>query len=106
MNTDTLTHPTVKAAIDALQAGNKVDWAALFVERAELFDDGHPRDLHKFTSEALGQERFTSIDTVDSGGLALTGHFHSDRWGDFRTYFRFQLDAAGKITRLDIGQAG
>jgi len=28
-----------------------------------------------------------------------------DRWGDFQTYFRFQLSPAGKINRLDIGQA-
>ena len=55
MNTEKLTNPTVRAAIEALQKG--------------------------------------------------TGHFHSDQWGDFPTYFRFRLNAAGKIERLDIGQA-
>src|ERR1700730_16880941 len=52
-----------------------------------------------------GHERFTSIDRVENNGLDLTGAFHSDRWGDFQTYFRFQLSHAGKISRLDIGQA-
>ena len=39
-------------------------------------------------------------------GLDVIGAFHSDTWGDFRTYFRFRLSPAGKIDRLDIGQAG
>jgi hypothetical protein len=106
MNTDTLTNPTVKAAIDALQKGDKKAWAALFAKDAELYDDGHPRSLALFTEQALGHERFTSIDRVDQGGLELTGAFHSDTWGDFRTYFRFRLSAVGTIERLDIGQAG
>jgi hypothetical protein len=105
MNTDKLTNPTVKAAIEALQAGDRHKWAALFAADARLYDDGAPRDLNKFNEEALGHERFSSIDRVENDSLDLTGHFHSDQWGDFKTYFRFRLNAAGKIERLDIGQA-
>jgi len=47
----------------------------------------------------------SSIDRVEKNGLDLSGSFHSDEWGDFRTYFRFQLSSAGKINRMDIGQA-
>jgi len=53
----------------------------------------------------LGHERFTTIDRVENGGLDLIGAFHSDKWGNFRAYFRFQLSSTGKIKRLDIGQA-
>jgi hypothetical protein len=105
VKTDALIHPTVKAAIDALQQGDAPAWLALFEEGAKLYDDGSPRSLEKFTRDALGHERFTSIDRVENGGLDLTGHFHSDEWGDFRTYFRFSLSASGKIQRLDIGLA-
>ena len=105
MNTDKLTNPTVKAAIDALQKGDQKAWLSLFEVDAKLFDDGSPRSLEKFTQEALGRERFTSIERVENHGLYLTGDFHSEQWGDFRTYFRFQLSATGKIKRLDIGQA-
>ena len=105
MNTDLLTNPTVKAVVDALQRGDRHAWSALFEADAELYDDGTPRSLEEFTRDALGHERFTSIDSVKNQGLDLVGHFHSDRWGDFRTYFRFQLSASGQITRLDIGQA-
>ena len=47
----------------------------------------------------------SSIDRVENNGLDLTGAFHSDEWGDFRTYFKFQLSPGRKIERLDIGQA-
>ena len=101
-----LTNSTVRAAIEALQKGDKEAWASLFERDATLLDDGKPRSLARFTREALGHERFTSIDLVENQGLDLTGGFHSDKWGDFRTYFRFQLSPSGKIKRLDIGQAG
>ena len=105
MITDVLTNATVKAAIDALQKGDRRAWAALFEPDAKLCDDGNPRSLQKFIDDALGHERFTSIERVENHGLDVIGAFHSDTWGDFRTYFRFQLSPAGKIKRLDIGQA-
>jgi len=62
-------------------------------------------NFRKFFEAALGHERFTSIDKVENNGLSLFGKFHSDRWGNFKTYFKFSLTADGKIERLDIGQA-
>jgi hypothetical protein len=103
--TDALTNPTVKAAIEALQKGDRERWLALFEPDAKLYDDGAPRSLDKFTRDALGHERFTSIDRLENDGLDLIGGFHSDQWGHFRTYFKFQLSPSGKIKRLDIGQA-
>jgi hypothetical protein len=105
MDLSRLTNPTVRAAIEALQRGDSDRWVAQFDAGAELYDDGSPRNLQRFTKEALGHERFTSVDRVENHGLDVTGDFHSDQWGDFRTYFRFQLSPAGKIKRLDIGQA-
>ena len=105
MITDAIENPTVKAAIDALQNGDRGAWSALFDPAATLYDDGSRRSLEQFTRDALGHERFTSIDSVRNHGLEVIGAFHSDKWGDFRTYFKFQLSARGTITRLDIGQA-
>ena len=104
LNTDMLSNATVKAAVEALQKGDKEAWASLFERDATLYDDEKPRSLKRFTEDALGHERFTQIDSVENHGLDLTGGFHSDRWGLFRTYFRFQLSPGGKIKRLDIGQ--
>ena len=78
--------------------------AAAFSASPQLFDDGSPRDFAEFTN-AIGTERFVTIDKVEDGGRAVYGQFHSDKWGDFRTYFRFTPGADGRFTRLDIGQA-
>jgi hypothetical protein len=45
MKTDALTNPTVKAAIEALQSGDRKAWSALFEPDAELRNDGNPRSL-------------------------------------------------------------
>jgi hypothetical protein len=105
MDADELTNPAVRAVIEALQRGDKTAWSSLFEPDATLYDDGSPRSLAKFTRDSVGHERFTCIDHVDNRGLDLTGTFHSDQWGSFRTYFRFQLSPSGKVKRLDIGQA-
>jgi len=106
VNTAGITNPIVRSAIDALQKGDMQTWHALFTPDAELFDDGKPRNLTQFSTEAMGHERFLSIDHVSDNSLLIEGEFHSDTWGEFRTYFRFVLNHSGKITRLDIGQAG
>ena len=105
MKTSVLTNRIVKAAIEALENGDRNTWSALFEPDAELYDDGSPRSLEEFNRDALGHERFISIDRVENNGLNLIGAFHSDRWGDFQTCFRFQVSPGGKINRLEIGQA-
>ncbi len=105
MQTDKLTNKTVRAAIQALTDGNADSWFALFTNNAELYDDGNRMNFRDFFNKALGHERFTSIDKVEHDGLHVYGHFHSDQWGDFKTYFKFHINPEGRISRLDIGQA-
>jgi hypothetical protein len=104
MNLEKLTSPRVREAIEALQAGDKASWLALFAVDATLTDDGKPRSFTDFSDDAVGHERFTSIDRVDNDGFDVYGRFHSDRWGDFAAYFKFHLGPDGKFARLDIGQ--
>lgn len=105
MDTSGLTNKTVKNAFNAWQDGDQKRWLSFFTDDAQLFDDGNPRDFQSFSTEAIGHERFTSIDKVENDGTHIFGQFHSDQWGDFKTYFKFHLDEDGKIYRLDIGQA-
>lgn len=105
MQTEQLTHTTVKAAFTAWQAGNSKEWLAFFTDDAMLLDDGHTRDFKKFSTEAIGHERFTSIDKVENNGMTIYGQFHSDQWGDFKTYFKFRINSRGKFDQLEIGQA-
>jgi hypothetical protein len=69
-----------------------------------MVDWGSPRDFAGFSDDAVGHERFTSIDRVDNNGLNVYGSFHSGRWGDFKTCFKFHPGSGGKFVRLDIGQ--
>jgi hypothetical protein len=99
-----LTDLNVRGAIAALQAGNKMKWLAFFSADAKMTDDGSPRSFTEFSDDALGHERFTSIDRVENNGLDVYVLFHSNRWGDFKTYFKFHPGSDEKFTRLDIGQ--
>ena len=103
LQTNLLIIPTVKAAIDAFQSADKARWRRLFVSKAELYDDGSPSDLKCFTREALGHQRFLSIDRVANNGLYVEGDFYSQETGNSRVYFNFELNSSGRIRRLDIG---
>jgi len=105
METSKLTNKTVKAAFDAWQKGDSQTFLSFFTTDAKLYDDGNPRNFQAFVKDACGQERFTSIDKVENNGLDIYGNFHTESWGDFKTYFKFRIVAGGKINRLDIGQA-
>jgi hypothetical protein len=105
MNTTILTNHVVKDAFNAWQQGDSKLWLSHFTEDAKLLDDGHLRDFKKFSTEAIGHERFTSIDKVENNNLSIYGKFHSDTWGDFKTYFKFHINEQGKIYKLEIGQA-
>jgi hypothetical protein len=97
-------YPTVKAAVEALQYADKAAWNRLFTSEAELYDDGSPRGPKNFTQEVFGREYFVCIDKIANNGLYIEGVLHSSKRGDFRTYFNFELNDAGRIVRLDIGQ--
>jgi len=105
METNKISNKIVKAAVEAWQQGNSALWLSFFTEDAKLFDDGNIRDFKKFSIEAIGHERFTSFDRVEDNGLSIYGQFHSDIWGDFKTYFKFFIDKEGRIYQLTIGQA-
>jgi hypothetical protein len=102
--TNLLIIPTVKSAVEALQNADKAAWTLLFASKAVLYDDGSPRNLKRFTLESFGSVRFICIDRVANNGLYIEGDFHSDEWGNFRTYFNFELNDSGRIVRLDIGK--
>ncbi len=104
MDTSKLKNTVVHAALDAWQKGDSALWLSYFTPDAKLLDDGHSRDFRKFSTEAIGHERFTSIDKVEDNGLSVYGKFHSDTWGDFNTYFKFHINGDGKIYKLEIGQ--
>lgn len=104
MDTSKLTRSTVKAAFDAWQNGDAKTFLSYFTADATLTDDGKPRNFQSFVKDACGTERFTSINKVENNERAIYGHFHTESWGDFNTYFKFDINEEGKVYQLDIGQ--
>lgn len=105
MDTSKLTNETVKKAFNAWQSGDGKTFLSFFTVDARLYDDGSPRNLQNFVKEACGYEKFTTIEKVSNDGKHIIGNFHTESWGDFKTYFKFKVDEKGKFDRLDIGQA-
>ena len=105
MDINKITNSVAKSAVEAWQQGNSKLWLSFFIDDAKLLDDGYVRNFKKFSTEAIGHERFTSIDKVEDNGTSVYGQFHSDTWGDFKTYFKFHINQDGKIDQLEIGQA-
>jgi hypothetical protein len=107
MNTDSLQHPLVRAAIIALNGRDRTAWLILFSADALLTDDGNSQDLVPWSdNELFGADhgQLTTVTRQEDGGLSIYGNFHSSRWGDFNTFMRFQVQD-GKIVRLDVGQS-
>ncbi|MGC4041397.1 MAG: hypothetical protein QM710_11595 [Flavobacterium sp.] len=106
MDTEKLTNSTVKKAVEALSENDKKAWFSLFESNAVFTDDGNAQDFHDFFEHAFThKERFLSITKVENDGKDVYGNFFAGQWGSFNVYFKFQVNANGKISRLDIGQA-
>ncbi|MBO0355593.1 hypothetical protein J0656_16360 [Muricauda ruestringensis] len=102
---DIITNETVRGAITALQDKDPKKWSSYFTTDAKMTDDGNPRNLWSFSRNAVGEEWFTEIHRVENDGKDIYGHLTTKQWGAFNVYFKFHVDADGKIYQLDIGQA-
>ena len=106
MNPDQLHNPIVKAAVTALHAGDRSAWLGLFAPHAVLTDDGNKRNFIEWSDSELfgkGNGRIINIESEEANGLSINTLFHSTVWGEFRTFWNFELEG-DKISRLDVGQ--
>lgn len=97
-------NPVVRSAILALNARDKKRWFELFSKPA-FTDDGIQHDFVKWCEEELfGSARayIISVDKVEDGGLTFYARYHSDKWGDFQTFWKFVVKD-GKVAKLDVG---
>jgi hypothetical protein len=94
----------VRSAIVALNDRDEERWFGLFSKPA-FTDDGNQHDFVKWCEgELFGSARawIISIDRVEDGGLTFYAKYHSDKWGDFQTFWKFVVEK-GRITKLDVG---
>ena len=97
--------PVVRSAVEALNGRDRKRWFGLFSGMAKFSDDGIPRDLERWCDDELFGSAIAyiiSIDKVEKGGLTFYARYHSDKWGDFQTFWKFAIEG-GKISRLDVG---
>jgi len=102
---DAIDNPVVISAIAALNGRDKKRWFELFTKKPGFSDDGIPRDLVEWCEEELFGSSLVyiiSIDKAEAGGLTFYARYHSDKWGDFKTFWRFTLQD-GRISKLDVG---
>lgn len=105
MDFSKLTNPTVKSAIEALQANDLKVWYSYFANDAVFTDDGRTLGFKSFFDNAFDKkEKFISIDKVENDGKNIYGNFYAGQWGTFTVFFKFTVNEEGKISRLDIGQ--
>lgn len=106
MTIDELSHPIVKAALTAVNQNDRAAWQALFTPNATLTDDGNPRPYMKWADTEIfgkGNGRISTIDSEEAGGLTVNAVFHSAVWGEFKTFWNFEVQDS-QISRLDVGQ--
>ena len=98
-------NPIVKSAIEAINRRNKKQWYKSFSDNPALIDDGNPQDFIEWCEKELfgsSLSYLASIDKVEDGGLTIYGMFHSEQWGDFKTFLRFHMENE-KITQVGSG---
>ncbi|MFF2045760.1 nuclear transport factor 2 family protein [Kitasatospora sp. NPDC058170] len=100
-----LSDPTVRAAVAAINAGDRSAFVALLTEGATMSDDGSDRDLNEW----IDREIFTSRGHIDvqsesDHGRALVANYSNETWGEMRTAWRFVVEN-GRISRFETGQA-
>lgn len=105
MDLSKITNTVAREAIEALQANDLKKWYSYFTADAVFTDDGRTLGLKSFFDNAFDKkEKFLSIDRVANEGKDIYGDFYAGQWGTFKVFFKFHINAEGKINRLDIGQ--
>jgi hypothetical protein len=102
---EAITNPLVGSAIQAVNGRDRKLWFALFAEKTAFTDDGIEQDFKTWCdNELFGSSRayLISIDKVEDDGLTFFARYHSDKWGDFKTFWRFKT-VGGRFSKLDVG---
>ncbi|MEV0190951.1 nuclear transport factor 2 family protein [Kitasatospora purpeofusca] len=100
-----LTDPTVRAAVTAINAGDRQAFVDLLTPDATMSDDGSDRDLQDWIDREIFTVRgHMEVRSESDGGRALVADFRNETWGEMRTAWRFTVEN-GRIGRFETGQA-
>lgn len=100
-----LTHPAVRAFVEALNAGDREAFTAALTPGAGMSDDGTERDLTTWAEKQIfGSNAHLDVETEGDSGRAFVARYRNDTGGEMRTTWRFTVKD-GKISRFVTGQA-
>ncbi|MFJ9952203.1 nuclear transport factor 2 family protein [Kitasatospora sp. NPDC091207] len=100
-----LSDPTVRAAVTAINAGDREAFTTLLSEGATMSDDGSDRDLHDWIDrEIFSSHGHMDVQSESDHGRALVANYSNETWGEMRTAWRFVVED-GRISRFETGQA-
>ncbi|MFD3547534.1 nuclear transport factor 2 family protein [Streptomyces sp. NPDC058655] len=101
-----LSDPAVRAFVTAVNAGDQQAFRAAVAPGATMSDDGSDRDLAQWSEkEVFSSAGHMSVVSESDGGRALVVDYRNDTWGEMRTAWRFDVDADGRVSRFETGQA-
>ena len=97
--------PTVRALVEAINAGDRAAFTALLAPGATMTDDGAERELGAWIdTEIFNAAGHMEVESESDGGRSLIAAFSNETWGRMRTAWRFTV-ADGLVTRFQTGQA-
>ncbi|MET9604682.1 nuclear transport factor 2 family protein [Streptomyces sp. NPDC006512] len=101
-----LTDPTVRAFVNAVNAGDRAALRAVLIPGATMSDDGSDRDLAEWTErEVFSSGGHMAVASEADGGRSLVVDYRNDTWGEMRTAWRFDVTPDGRVSRFETGQA-
>lgn len=100
-----LKDPTVRALLEAVNAGDRAGFLALLTPDAVLADDGTERNLEEWVDkEIFGVHGRIEVRREEADGRSLTARFRNDTWGEMSTRWAFEV-RGDRIARIETGQA-
>lgn len=98
-------HPAVAAFVAAVNAHDRVAFAAALTPDATMSDDGTDRSLSDWAErEIFSADAQMEVTRQSDDGLSLLADYTNSTWGTMRTRWSFTV-AGDRISRFETGQA-
>jgi hypothetical protein len=102
---DQLKDPTVRALIEAINAGDRDAFFSLLAPGATMSDDGTERDLEQWVDrEIFNADGHMEVESEGDDGRSLVARYRNSTYGEMRTTWKFAVEG-DRITRFETGQA-
>jgi hypothetical protein len=103
--TEQLTDPAVAAFVDAVNSGNRDQFAAALTASPTMSDDGTEQDVDDWAErEIFAANGRMDVQSQDEEGRSLLVTYTNDTYGAMHTRWHFDVEG-GRVSRFETGQA-